>query len=563
MSCTLFMSCNCGGGSSSSVGSTLGGPVTGTPPTPPPAEEPRDVLSGGPWNENSPLGTNLATFADYATEQPFIDLFRSTRDWISGTDSTWDDGRPFDLDEHGWVRSLAPGQTAKALVLWETTHYRPGKYLVLYEGEGTIEYPNLAAARLVEAESRPGRHVVDLDPTRSGSGLMVAIKETNPDNYIRNIRVIAAGGVCEADALRFCDDAAPCDEGRCVPFEESYTEAPFHPDFLARTRRYTVLRYLDWMLANNSEVRTWDDRPKMDDMRWSSHGIPPEMIVELSNTLHAEPWLTLPHLTDDDYNRRFAELVKDQLDPSLRVWVEFSNEIWNGSFTQAQYAQEQGQGLSDNPFEGQLRWYADRTREVLQIWEEVLGDDRVVAVVATQAANPWTGQVVLDRGNIAEVAEVLAIAPYFGVAIGPEEVGRFSQMNVDQLIAHTEAEILPDVFGWMEGYRALAEARGLGLVAYEGGQHFIGFMGIENNDRINTLLDELNRDPRMERLYTQYLEHWRQNGGQLFVHYLNVQRWSKWGRWGALEHLLQDPAEAPKFRALEQFIDEHPKWWDY
>ena len=48
----------------------------------------------------SPLGTNLAAVRDYETAFAFVNLFKQSRVWISNTESTWDDGRPINVDAH-------------------------------------------------------------------------------------------------------------------------------------------------------------------------------------------------------------------------------------------------------------------------------------------------------------------------------------------------------------------------------------------------------------------------------------------------------------------------------
>src|SRR5688572_1747555 len=69
-------------------------------------------------NHNSPLGINLAAVADWSTELPFVDVFRTSREWISQsrTSGAWDTGEPLDLDADGWVRSLRPDQFAMTLM---------------------------------------------------------------------------------------------------------------------------------------------------------------------------------------------------------------------------------------------------------------------------------------------------------------------------------------------------------------------------------------------------------------------------------------------------------------
>ena len=62
----------------------------------------------------------------------------------------------------------------------------------------------------------------------------------------------------------------------------------------------------------------------------------------------------------DDYVRKFARLVKEKLQPDLKVYIEYSSECWNGQLHQAKYCRDQGleRGLSDNVFESRLRFYS-------------------------------------------------------------------------------------------------------------------------------------------------------------------------------------------------------------
>src|SRR5436309_14565735 len=89
----------------------------------------------------APLGTNLTRIDEWSTEFPFVDAFKSSRPWFSGTWSTWDDGRALDRDDRGWVRSLQPGQIARTIMFWAPwMHYASGRYVVTYQGRGTIQY---------------------------------------------------------------------------------------------------------------------------------------------------------------------------------------------------------------------------------------------------------------------------------------------------------------------------------------------------------------------------------------------------------------------------------------
>jgi hypothetical protein len=78
---------------------------------------------------------------------------------------------------------------------------------------------------------------------------------------------------------------------------------------------------------------------------------------------------------------------------------------------------------------------------------------------------------------------------------------------------------------------------------------------------LNALFDAFNRDQRIKQLYLEYLAIWKREGGELFVHFNDVSRYTKHGRWGALEYVAQPRAESPKFDALMTFIEQTPVWW--
>lgn len=489
-----------------------------------------------PDNDHSPLGTNLSYVVDWSTEWVFVDAFKMSRTWVSQQAGLgWGQGGDLDLDANGWVKSLQPGQSADALMLGRgSASGSQGKYIVLYDGGGVLKFTGSATV----ASASPGRIVLDVNSGNQTERFILKITSTNPSNYIRNIRVIRPG------------------------FESTYKTQPFHPLFLDRIRKFKVLRFMDWQKTNNSPLINWAERTTPDTYTQASrNGVALEYMIDLANLLNADPWFNMPHQVSDDFVRQFAQVVKDRLNPNLKAYIEYSNEVWNRQFQQSRYAAQQGLalGLSKNSFEAQLRYQTKRSLEIFSLWEQVFGSaSRLVRVLSTQAANTWTTTTVLDWNNAKQKADVVAIAPYFCGIAGRGDVTAVLAMTVDQLLDFCSNEITTTVKGWMDSQQAAISSRGISMVTYEGGQHLVGVGPNQNNQQLSDLFISANRHPRMKDLYLTYLNQWKAAGGKMSVNFTSVSLPSKGGSFGTLEYQDQDPATAPKYQALMEFIAANP-----
>lgn len=480
------------------------------------------------------LGMNLGQVVSYTSQWPFVDAMKLSRPWISGREgAAFGEGGPLKLTPEGWIASLEPEQFAETIMFDNGQgHYPAGRYTLLYEGEGEMSF-TFDSAKIVNQQ--PGRMLLDVTPM--DTGIWLKISQTNPQNPIRNLRLILPG------------------------LEKAASQQLFHPLFLERLQPFKTLRFMNWMETNGSELQEWGDRPQVTDATQASQGVALEYLIDLANTLQANPWFTLPHKASDDYVRQFAAMVRDRLDPGLKIYVEYSNEVWNGApdFSQHQYAQAQGLalGLSDDPYQASLRYYSQRSVEVFKIWESVFGGrDRMVRVLAAQYANPWTAEQVLNWKDAYKSADAYAIAPYFS--------GEWDYLeNLPRLLKSSEAEIWQKMeeeiqsYGpyIRENYARIRDEFGLDLIAYEGGQHLTSAaFGEEHEEKITQLFTSLNRHPRMATLYTLYLNQWKEVGGGLFCHFVDVTPYTRFGSWGALEYQDQPLETAPKYRALVDFI---------
>jgi hypothetical protein len=479
------------------------------------------------------LGMNLSGIADWNTELPFVDVFRMSRPWISQRKGAgWGQGPKLDLDEHGWVRRLEPDCWAETLMCTiEGGHYPSGEYIVLYEGEGEIDFWN--AARVVKRE--PGKIVINVDSSKGA--IFLRLLRTNPQNYVRNIRVIMPG-------FKVTDRKTPC----------------WHPTFLNRWRGIACFRFMDWMETNGSQIARWSDRPKVEDATFSAKGVALEWMIDLCNRLKTDAWFCMPHMADDDFVYRFAKVVKEGLDPSLKVYVEYSNEVWNGIFPQHRYAAEQGQklGFGEKPWEAAWRYTAYRSVQIFRIWKEVFGGTkRLIRVLPSQAANPYVSEQILSFRDAYKHADALAIAPYISFNVSPKgdpPADEVAQWSVERLLDYVERVALPRSIQWMREQKKVADKCGLLLVAYEGGQHLVGVGGAENNEKLTQLFIEANAHPRMGEIYRKYLQAWVEVGGDLFCHFSSVGRWTKWGSWGLLQ--FYDDPPTPKFKAVMEWAKE-------
>jgi hypothetical protein len=236
------------------------------------------------------------------------------------------------------------------------------------------------------------------------------------------------------------------------------------------------------------------------------------------------------------------------------VWVEYSNEVWNGSFEQFHYAS--GVLAPQYGLPNAAQAYGRRSAEIFDIFSnEFAKPERLIRVISGQTVNSW----VLEQSLIGATvngqlkADVAAIAPYFTV-------------NIDQLYQdfQTNAVDMNKVFGEMRSNidalttdvvrnRDVASARGLPLVTYEGGAALVARPGEQHNDtEFVEFLNSLNRDPRMGEMYTRLLDQWYAAGGKTFTFFNDIGPWSKWGAWGLQEDYLDQ--DSVKFRAVQDYL---------
>jgi len=323
----------------------------------------------------------------------------------------------------------------------------------------------------------------------------------------------------------------------------------FDTTFLNDVRRYSSVRFLKWMLAteNNLPV-SWATRTTPRSGTYiGPDGVALEYMVQLANEAGVDPWFTIPWNADDEYIRKFAEYVRDNLDPGRVAYVETANEVWNWAYKVTGQARDEGLERNLGPDAGRalLRRYAQRSGEVLDVWTDVYKGQmsRIVRVVGAQSVNPWASQQVLDFEDTASKVDALTTAPYFGADL---KTTPLTAGGLDTFFQTTLPQILDARIEFARQQRDLAKRYGLRYITYEAGQHVTAGTDV-------ALLEKIQRDPRMGQLYTRYLNYWRNEFGDLMVLFCDYGSISQYGGWGQQEYIGQPLSEAPKAQAVDLF----------
>jgi hypothetical protein len=533
-----------------------------------------------------PIGMNLSGIADWEPGFPFRNLMLGSRWWQTQDEGG---GGPFntqqideiELDPNGYpleipARTSGRDKAQTVFTILPSAGLPPGRYVILHDGDGELR----TEGNTRTLRSEPGRLLVEMKHEGRDRLEILRIARSARGDHLRNIRV-----------LREADEKA------------DLAKNPFRDEFLQFAAPWHCLRFMDWLQTNNSVNSAWSarklpsfytmtgpsgdavgltPRPVTPGARRRASGMALEHCIAAANTLRTDAWLCVPHLADDDYIERMALLVRDTLDPRLKVYVEYSNEVWNWQFQQAQWmlrsrraaelvtavdparkvwktapSEWVGAGATEAAKNGEGDRHPERIgalfRRCFAIWERVFAGEhraRLVRVCAVQAG--WfdtarrTLRWVAENGG----CDVLSPAHYFGpnraVYTGWEAAGA----------ALTAEKVLEDMRSVIEEqdtkiaqFAGLAKEFGVGLAAYEAGQHIQPRNQAETP--YNPALAVAQKHPAMKDAYLRHLAQWQRHGGGLWCAFASIgEQGTRWGSWGHLERYGQNPAEMPKFEAL-------------
>jgi hypothetical protein len=508
------------------------------------------------------LGINTNEVREDTSSIPFIDLFKASIPFAETY--PWLSKKEVEYDKNGWPKHLHGGVAGtKFLNRLPAGTVPDGFYTVLYEGEGKIHYGNDAAMVV----HRPGKDIIEIKAGKDNIlNASLVIQQSDPKNYIRNIRILMAGGICKTIPHQHVESKKSCPEGQYLSFEKHYKTILFNPYYLDFMRHFKVVRFMNMAGMTRNPIEHWEERNTLEKATWGgkpkSRGAPLEIMVELANRLKANPWFSLPYKANDEYIQQFADYVSKNLDPSLKIYIEYSNETWNPIFVHYQYANDMGIKLnldSDEIKAGQ-KYYSQRSLESFKIWERAFnGTERLIRTMGAWSSNPRLSSLLLSYKDAYKQTDALAIAPYFTTSLKNMRQAETTDDIFDALTNKYDKKGVAASIQQMRVQQKVANAFGVDLVAYEGGQHLVDWDTRRVDQDPNPLLYETNRDARMGELYLEYLQEWDKAGGKVFVLFSAPRIYSWYGSWGLKEHISQARNKAPKFDAALTYLEQSRK----
>lgn len=489
-------------------------------------------------------GMNLYEINDWQPAWVFVDIMNLARDWSDC--GKWDATTTVPLDSNGYPTKIPFGGVNCVETIWAQnvwTHWPAGQYTLTFEGKGTVRLKN------IDYSSTGGKVTFTVNFAATDGAPILMIRQSDENDPIRNMHLIMPG------------------------YSSIYATQVFHPDFLKGLEGVDELRFMNWMRTNYEWA---DSEPAVDFFDWKNRtkatsftqsrqwGVSPEYLVGLANRVKADAWINIPYTASDDYVTNYAKFLNDNLDDNLKVYIEYSNEIWNsGTFRHYQYTSRKGLelGLSTDPVTASFAYQVYRSTQIFKIFRDQFADDsRLINVVASQAANSWLGKQLLLNSDNSKYnpngmkIDALAIAPYFGVISDPG-----SNDDVYDVLLSSQQGIYHYTQTWVRAnlnkIKEYCNNKGLSdkcvrLVTYEGGQHLRSA-----DTTINAKFIEANRTEGMGGLFGEMFRVWEaENPGELFTIFDYSSPFNQYGSWGMYEH--QDEMETPKYYAYRRRLGD-------
>lgn len=529
-----------------------------------------------PATVGNAIGFNRDDCEFDSTDFAFVDLMQMSGEtsspygWDTVDDGTFgaNTGTITDfVNVDGWPKVTIPFDGGDGLAVLRKRFRSPttGLHTVLFDGAGTLVFTGAASATVTTSGST-------INITAADTDVIVDLTVTNVSTLIKNIKCILPG------------------------HEATYATAPYYPNAttkmaaIARAGQRTVFRAMNWRRTNGDKPTsplnetTWDRRSTLTKhTQGSSFGVAWEHCARVATAIGGDLWVNIPHQASEAYVRSLAQLLLGEMSSTASLWVEVSNEVWNGSFDAKAHFETLGNtaGFTGTATVKGRKQYCKSSAEFFDIflteWGEV-NSGRLYFVLGTQASSTAVTDNLMDY--IEEVTldsiplnphgtriHACALAPYAGLHTSTGD--RFGDDGVDEGWYLTDSPVagamrIPETYrplaftnidnqvASLAVYAATASKPYTSIipVAYEAGFNLISSGANSGNSNLTTFIQQVSDTPAMALITLGYINGWHNRGGKLMCWFTLCGARTGTNSYGALNHIDGVATSFPQYRAL-------------
>lgn len=304
-----------------------------------------------------------------------------------------------------------------------------------------------------------------------------------------------------------------------------------------------IFRFMDLMKTNGSGVK---DR-FVNDYAYP-HPVNGAPMKYLSMGHGAAGWFCLPHQSTENYLREFAAWLKST--DYKKVYIEYSNELWNGSFTQTTWVKSLVPNNGAN-FADVTKVIATQAVSRFKFLREQLKDysAEVKFVCAGQNANVGVAKsVAQNMSDLGFTFDVISSAPYWNVASADIPTTTTLQDVLAKTFAYLVSKVIPGMRAHIDlaaQYSQLFDKK-VEYIAYECGQHLVPNEGLP----YTAAYLAAQKTPQMKQMYKDFITAAEALGADGLIFFNSVQEDKKSGCWGLQNYTGQPLSESPKLQAI-------------
>ena len=495
-----------------------------------------ELIFSGDDHPKPGLGINLGPI-DYGMSQwVFVNKFKHANEWLpvstnidwklyrrSGAfETTWsEDGYPIEFDHkpagntfYGYMTSFGTDG-----------NYPNGQYIASFDGTGNITLLG-DAIDIKFFESNKVEFFVNESTT---SGIILIVTKPNITNIDVRLK------------------------------EDEFNTETFDKKYLQIISIFDALRFSEWMVGRQGKRisdanKDWSTRrPVTFYTQFGQKMVSIEFVIELSNLLKKDIWLSIPSEASYDNIVKIAEYVYENLNNETKlIYVE----------------QSSNKGFNNN----------NRTLQMnlIDAWKQVFGNDtRIKYVLSTWQYYYFDNTLSFYKEKDLSNFDLYSIAGDIGYGVefnsNGFDIKKAENYTIETILGILKQKIFLDEANAVFQAQRSKTKLNLSTVGYNVGflVHAPGFAlrwRKENNSHLEQNLEDLIidslRQPIIEDLLLDFFERWWKSGGGIMFLKSIVRKIDRCPNGGGLcgyqsimEHLNQDPMSVPMYRAAVKWLN--------